>query len=66
MSSTDQIIRQICPMRHENGDCLPFGECCVLVNDGICCGLRRAYDMGFYDNNLSKNVIDNSISIKKG
>lgn len=34
-----------CPMRHENGNCLPMGGFCT-ANKDICEALRNAYDMG--------------------
>lgn len=38
---------KICPMRHENGNCLPAGGFCTAVNDPICEALHSAYDTGF-------------------
>lgn len=38
-----------CPMRHENGNCLPMGGFCTAVNDEICMGLRNAYNHGWGD-----------------
>ena len=35
-----------CPMRHENGNCLPAGGFCTAVNAPICEALFNAYDMG--------------------
>jgi hypothetical protein len=34
-----------CPMRHENGNCLPSGGFCTAVNKPICEALHNAYDM---------------------
>ena len=39
-------IREDCPMRHENGNCLPCGGFCLAVNDEICQALHQAYDKG--------------------
>ncbi len=41
-------LRKDCPMRHENGNCLPCGGFCTAVNDPICEGLHNAYDAGWY------------------
>ena len=35
-----------CPMRHENGNCLPAGGFCTAVNDSICEALHNAYRHG--------------------
>lgn len=45
-------IRSNCPMRHENGNCLPCGGFCTAVNDEICHALHKAYDQGCYDKTL--------------
>lgn len=42
----ENAIRTNCPMRHENGNCLPQGEFCTAVSDSICEGLHRAYTRG--------------------
>ena len=34
-----------CPMRHENGNCLPLGGFCT-ANKNICEALHNAYEMG--------------------
>ena len=39
-------IRSNCPMRHENGNCLPCGGFCTAVNDEICEALHHAYIKG--------------------
>lgn len=41
--------RENCPMRHENGNCLPLGGFCLAVNDEICETLHQAYHRGFQD-----------------
>ena len=41
--------RKGCPMRHENGNCLPCGGFCLAVNDEICHALLNAYDHGYRD-----------------
>lgn len=38
-----------CPMRHENGNCLPCGGFCTSVNKPICKSLQNAYDMGVHN-----------------
>ena len=41
--------RKDCPMRHENGNCLPVGGFCTAVNDSICEALHNAYRHGESD-----------------
>ena len=41
--------RKDCPMRHENGNCLPCGGFCTAVNDEICDALHKAYNRGYID-----------------
>ena len=41
--------RKDCPMRHENGNCLPAGGFCTAVNDSICEALHNAYRHGESD-----------------
>ena len=41
--------RKGCPMRHENGNCLPCGGFCLAVNDEICRALHNAYSHGYSD-----------------
>lgn len=43
------VNRQDCPMRHENGNCLPCGGFCTSVNNEICQALHNAYDHGYTD-----------------
>lgn len=38
--------RGACPMRHENGNCLPAGGFCTAVNDCICEALHNAFNSG--------------------
>lgn len=38
-----------CPLRHENGNCLPIGGFCTAVQDEICFALRNAYENGKFD-----------------
>ena len=38
--------RKKCPMRHENGNCLPAGGFCTAVNDPICEALHNAFRHG--------------------
>lgn len=42
-------IRKECPMRHENGNCLPAGGFCTAVNELICIALKNAYSSGYFD-----------------
>lgn len=42
----DLISREGCPMRHENGNCLPCGGFCLSVNDEICKALCNAFKSG--------------------
>ena len=39
-------LRKDCPMRHENGNCLPSGGFCTAVNAPICAAMHNAYYMG--------------------
>lgn len=39
-------LRKDCPMRHENGNCMPAGGFCTAVNNPICEALHNAYDTG--------------------
>ena len=41
--------RKNCPLRHENGNCLPCGGFCTSVNDAICEAIHQAYQHGFND-----------------
>lgn len=45
------VDRHYCPMRHENGNCLPCGGFCASVNNEICQALHNAYIKG-YDNGV--------------
>ena len=45
--------RKNCPMRHENGNCLPCGGFCTAVNDSICEALHNAYRQGADDRTSS-------------
>lgn len=40
------LMRKECPMRHENGNCLPCGGFCTAVIDPICEAMHNAYYMG--------------------
>lgn len=43
----DRLIdRSDCPMRHENGNCMPAGGFCTAVNDCICVALNNAFESG--------------------
>lgn len=39
-------MRKVCPLRHENGNCLPCGGTCPAVNESLCEALNQAYEMG--------------------
>lgn len=39
-------LRKNCPMRHNNGNCMPAGGFCTAVNKPICEALHNAYDTG--------------------
>lgn len=45
------IERKDCPMRHENGNCMPVGGFCTAVNDAICEAVHSAYRSGASDAN---------------
>lgn len=58
-----------CPMRHENGNCLPCGGFCTANNDIICEAMHNAYHIGLCNGlKLVKNkLVENEredISIK--
>ena len=36
-----------CPMRHDNGNCLPVGGFCTAVNDAICDAMHQAFGKGY-------------------
>ena len=38
-----------CPMRHENGNCLPVGGFCTSVPANICRAARHGFDFGYAD-----------------
>lgn len=40
------VDRKDCPMRHENGNCLPCGGFCTAVSDPICEALHNAFEHG--------------------
>lgn len=40
-------LRKDCPMRHENGNCLPAGGFCTAVSNPICEALHNAYLSGY-------------------
>ena len=35
-----------CPMRHDNGNCLPNGGFCLSVSKETCLAMQNAYQMG--------------------
>ena len=40
------LRRKDCPMRHENGNCLPHGGICTSVSDTVCEAMHNAYRAG--------------------
>lgn len=42
-------IRKECPVRHENGNCIPHGGFCTSVRDDFCVVIRNAYETGKTD-----------------
>lgn len=42
-------LRKDCPMRHENGNCIPCGGFCMDVNNPICKAVHNAYASGIND-----------------
>ena len=46
MVSLNDPERKTCPMRHNNGNCLPAGGFCTAVGTQICEALHNAYDCG--------------------
>lgn len=45
--------RENCPMRHENGNCMPAGGFCTAVNDPICQALHNAYNAGYINASIT-------------
>ena len=43
------IDRTDCPMRAENGNCLPVGGFCTAVPEEYCTVCHNAYSTGFAD-----------------
>jgi len=41
--------RPECPLRHENGNCLPHGGFCTAVNVNVCEAMHKAYEAGITD-----------------
>ena len=37
-----------CPMRHENGNCLPMGGFCNTLKSELCDALHQAFEKGYY------------------
>jgi hypothetical protein len=49
--------RKTCPMRHNNGNCLPLGGFCMdSINDDLCHAMRNAYEHGRLDERLLNKV----------
>ena len=55
--------RKGCPMRHENGNCLPHGGFCLSVNDCVCEALHNAYEHGKADmaREISGKIVNKKI-----
>ena len=49
--------RRFCPMRHENGNCMPAGGFCTAVNDPICEALHNAFNHG-KQSEIEENMLD--------
>ena len=49
-----ELDRENCPMRADNGNCLPVGGFCTAVSDIYCEIAHRAYGRGYLDNALSR------------
>ena len=45
-----------CPMRHENGNCLPMGGCCPALRNEICDALNQAFEMGYRTGYLERRT----------
>lgn len=43
------IDRKDCPMRSENGNCIPVGGFCTAVSEEYCAVCHNAYSTGFAD-----------------
>lgn len=49
--------RKNCPMRHDNGNCMPLGGFCLdAVDDELCHAMHNAYAHGRLDERLQKKV----------
>lgn len=55
---------QKCPMRHENGNCVPCGGFCLAVQPLICEALQNAFDMGMRDG-ISVTMRAKSLVVQK-
>lgn len=58
------ISREVCKMRHENGNCLPCGGFCLAVNPVICESVQNGYDMGMRDG-ITSTMYTKSMVIQK-
>lgn len=45
-----ELDKRNCPMRANNGNCLPVGGFCTAVSDVYCEIAHQAYGQGFLDN----------------
>ena len=50
------IDRKDCPMRSENGNCLPVGGFCTAVPEEYCTVCHNAYSTGFADAATFKRI----------
>ena len=50
MGNTFELDRKNCPMRADNGNCLPVGGFCTAVADIYCEIAHKSYGQGFLDN----------------
>lgn len=41
--------KEDCPMRHENGNCLPMGGFCNALKNELCDAMKQAYEKGYRD-----------------
>lgn len=54
------ICVENCPLRHDNGNCLPVGGFCAAVCDEVCNAVRKAYGDGYEDGFMDgqKNMLE--------
>lgn len=54
MGNMFELDRENCPMRADNGNCLPVGGFCTAVSDIYCEIAHMSYGRGYLDNALSR------------